>query len=232
MSKGCVLFSQWHVKIFCERDRHACLIVNFGHGQNKTMLKGRIEQHEDVSTVVPLLAKFLEDSHEKWLKFIDEKRDTFYYLNYFSIDQMVFLQQELVKMGTSDKPSKYIYPLLSGIKQDCNQDDLERAMTDAKDGMSNGSESSDDEDDSQTHAIAERQIKYDEIDLDFIEQMEKAGFQTELAKEALKHVSSPDDISEGRLKSQLKLTGMLSYIWYFFYDLSFIFRFCLNLALL
>ncbi|CAG2230057.1 unnamed protein product [Mytilus edulis] len=110
---------------------------------------------------------------------------------------MVFLQQELVKMGTSDKPSKYIYPLLSGIKQDCNQDDLERAMTDAKDGMSNGSESSDDEDDSQTHAIAERQIKYDEIDLDFIEQMEKAGFQTELAKEALKHVSSPDDISEG-----------------------------------
>ncbi|VDH97030.1 Hypothetical predicted protein [Mytilus galloprovincialis] len=198
VSKGCVLFSQWHVKIYCDKGRQACLIVSFGHGQNKTVLKGRIEEHEDVSTVIPLLAKFLEDSHEKWLKYIADKRDKYYYLNYFSIDQMVFLQQELVKMGTKEIPSDLVYPLLSAIKQDCNQDDLERAMTNAKQGMSNGSESSDDEDESQSFVTAEKSIEYDEHQLNFIESMETAGFNTELAKEALNHVSPSEDmIPEG-----------------------------------
>lgn len=200
VSKGCVLFSQWHVKIFCDRTRHACLVVNFGHGQNKTILKGKIEQNEDVSTIVPLLAKYMEDSHEEWLKHIDDKRDRFYFLNYFSIDQMVFLQQELVKMGTHEIPSVLIYPLLSAIKQDCNQDDLELAMTDAKEKMLNGSDSSDDDDEAQPHGITESVINYNENQLTFIESMESAGFQTELAKMALMHVTSAEDIGEGKNK--------------------------------
>ncbi|VDI41382.1 Hypothetical predicted protein [Mytilus galloprovincialis] len=58
VAEGCVLFSQWHVKFLCDRTRKACAFINFGFGEDKHTLKGRIDDtNEDVSSIIPKLAK-------------------------------------------------------------------------------------------------------------------------------------------------------------------------------
>ncbi|CAC5418279.1 RNF213 [Mytilus coruscus] len=136
VAEGCVLFSQWHVKFLCDRTRKACAFINFGFGEDKHTLKGRIDEtNEDVSSIIPKLAKFLEQCHKKWLDYIDERREKYYLLNFFTVDQMVILQQELVKLGTEVEPSVLIYPMLSAVKQGCTKEDLVRAMSAAKDDV-------------------------------------------------------------------------------------------------
>ena len=61
----------------------------------------------------------MESCLEEWLKYIKEKRRSYKHLNYFTIDQLVILQRELVKIGTEEHPSVLIYPLLSAVKRNC-----------------------------------------------------------------------------------------------------------------
>lgn len=69
--------------------------------------------------MIPELAKFLETCLEEWLRHIKDKRKTYLHLNYFTVDQLVILQRELVKIGTEEQPSLLIYPLLSAVKENC-----------------------------------------------------------------------------------------------------------------
>jgi hypothetical protein len=70
VAEGCVLFSQWHVKFLCDKARNACAFINFGFGEEKHTLKGRIDaKNEDVSAIIPKIAKFLEQCHIKWLDY-------------------------------------------------------------------------------------------------------------------------------------------------------------------
>ncbi|CAC5425101.1 RNF213 [Mytilus coruscus] len=198
VAEGCVLFSQWHVKFLCDRTRKACAFINFGFGEDKHTLKGRIDDtNEDVSSIIPKLAKFLEQCHKKWLDYIDERREKYYLLNFFTVDQMVILQQELVKLGTEIEPSLLIYPMLSAVKQGCTKEDLVRAMSAAKLDV--------DKLDFQREEQMEEENQAEEMDAEneaddvkiakFLEVMTKS-YPIELVREALKHVS-PDDIDEG-----------------------------------
>ena len=133
VTDGCVFFLQWHVDFLCGKTEMACAVIHFGHGENEHPLKGRTDEtNEDVSDIIPKLAKFLEQCHDKWLDFIDDNREKYYSLNFFTIDQMVILQQELVKIDSGQEPSALIYPLLSAIKQGCTKEDLVKAMSVAK----------------------------------------------------------------------------------------------------
>ena len=69
---------------------------------------------------VPELANFMETCLIEWLAYIDDKRMKYIHLNYFTVDQLVILQRELVKMGTEENMSCRVYPLLSAIKSDCS----------------------------------------------------------------------------------------------------------------
>ncbi|CAG2236705.1 RNF213 [Mytilus edulis] len=137
----------------------------------------------------------LEQCHERWLEFIDKKRDDYYVLNYFSIEQMVILQQELVKMGVECEPSNLIYPLLSIIKHDCTKENLVKAMKEAKEELEKMDvDEADDE---------EKEIPMEDADSEavigrFILNMMEAGNSEALAREALKNVT-PDQINEGTL---------------------------------
>lgn len=198
VAEGCVLFSQWHVKFLCDRTRKACAFINFGFGDDKHTLKGRTDDsNEDVSSIIPKLATFLEQCLKKWLDYIDKKREKYYLLNFFTVDQMVILQQELVKLGTEVKPSVLVYPMLSVVKQGCTKEDLVRAMSAAKLDVDtldfqreeqmeeeNTTEEMDDENEADVVKIAK-----------FLEIMTSA-YSIELGREALKHVSSID-IDEG-----------------------------------
>lgn len=198
VAEGCVLFSQWHVKFLCDRTRKACAFINFGFGEDKHTLKGRIDDtNEDVSSIIPKLAKFLEQCHKKWLDYIDERREKYYLLNFFTVDQMVILQQELVKLGTEVEPSVLIFPMLSAVKQGCTKEDLVRAMSAAKDDVDKLDSQREEQMEEENQAEAmDAENEADDVKIaKFLDVMTKS-YPIELVREALKHVS-PDDIDEG-----------------------------------
>ncbi|CAG2192039.1 RNF213 [Mytilus edulis] len=200
VEEGCVLFSQWHVKFLCDRGRLACAFIYFGYGEDRHTLKGRVdESSQDVSAIIPKIAKFLEQCHENWLRYIDEKREKYYCLNFFTIDQMVILQQELVKIGSNQEPSALIYPLLSAVKQGCTREDLVRAMSAAKEDVEQMDRRRQEEEETK-ESDEEVMVEVEEPDeiktSKFLQEMITAGYNMELAKEALKNVG-PDDVDGG-----------------------------------
>lgn len=82
--------------------------------------QGRRSSKEDLENIIPELAKFLETCLEDWLRQVKEKRNSYLHLNYFTVDQLVILQRELVKIGTEDAATHLIYPLLSAVKENCS----------------------------------------------------------------------------------------------------------------
>ncbi|XP_052062754.1 E3 ubiquitin-protein ligase rnf213-alpha-like isoform X2 [Mytilus californianus] len=199
VTEGCVLFSQWHVKFLCDKDRKACAFINFGFGEERLTLKGRIdEENHDVSFIIPKLARFLEQCHEKWLDYIDQKREKYYCLNFFTIDQMVILQQELVKIGSAQEPAALIYPLMSAVKHGCTKDDLVKAMSAAKLDVDRAdtereTQKEDEEKDKNEEKV---EVSDDLKTQTFFNEMTKSGYPLGLAREALKHVEA-DDIDGG-----------------------------------
>ena len=78
--------------------------------------------NEDLKDMIPEIARFMESCLTDWLGHINEKRETYKSLNYFTIDQLVILQRELIKFGDDKQcPSHLIYPILSAVKQDCTE---------------------------------------------------------------------------------------------------------------
>jgi hypothetical protein len=72
--------------------------------------------------MIPEIARFMESCLKDWLHHIDEKRELYQSLNYFTVDQLVILQKELLKFGDDEQnPSHLIYPLLSTVKDDCTE---------------------------------------------------------------------------------------------------------------
>ena len=136
----------------------------------------------------------MEKCHEKWLEYIDEKREEYHYLNYFTIDQMVTLQKELVKLSDESEPSKLIYPLLSAIKDGCTKADLVAAMRQAKNDVATKSQEKDEQ---ATEEEVEELPRDTGADVaKFIEEMVTAGYSEKVAKAALEFVK-PDEIDEG-----------------------------------
>ncbi|XP_021363650.1 E3 ubiquitin-protein ligase rnf213-alpha-like, partial [Mizuhopecten yessoensis] len=193
VSSGCVLFSEWKVKFLCDRTRKACSFITFGMGDQLNTLKGRkANEDDDVSSIVPRIAKFMEKCYEEWLKYIADKRDKYYELNYLTIDQMVILQRELVKVGTDEEPSKLIFPLLSGIKKDCSMSDLISAMKAAQREVESMDELRVEE---KSETSSEAEIEEGEEEAVFIREVMKTGYSEELAKKALHHFKA-DEIDD------------------------------------
>ncbi|KAH3784676.1 hypothetical protein DPMN_162640, partial [Dreissena polymorpha] len=112
-------------------NRPVCLVLSFGKGNGVWKLKGRRSETSSLKEMVPAIAKFMEKCLDDWLLYIKTKRSQFYYLNYFTVDQLVLLQRELVIIG-NDSKSELLYPILATVKQDCNQADLNAAIESAK----------------------------------------------------------------------------------------------------
>lgn len=196
MSSGCVLFTKFHVVFRCDTQNATCTFVSFGERGNKQTLRGKTDQdNEDVSCFVPRIAKYLEQCHEKWLEFIDKKREDDYILNFFTIEQTVILQKELVKLGTRDEPSDLVYPLLSVIKNECTREDLVDAMEEARiklEQIEIESQKGDTEDNQieESSEIAKAR---------FIFEMMDSGYSEYLAQQALEHGVDTSHISDGKL---------------------------------
>ncbi|KAL3881507.1 hypothetical protein ACJMK2_027939 [Sinanodonta woodiana] len=196
-SAGCILFKHWQTKFLCDPTRPVCAFIEFGQGAKS--LKGRRTKTDDVTAVIPKIAKFMENCLEKWIGHINQKRSEYLELNYFTTDQLVILQQELVKVGPGQITDIKIYPILSSVKENCTYEDLVDAMRKASDDMEvvqtevDGEHMETENEDDGEAALNE--TKKDKIQK-FIVEMVKSGFSEKLAKVALGHVD-PDQITEG-----------------------------------
>lgn len=202
LSSGCVLFTNWQAKFLCDSERKVCAFVRFGSGEGCTQLKGRRNEEEDISTTIPGLAKFMEICLEEWLKYIDQKRDEYHHLNFFTVDQMVILQRELVLMGGEIEPSDFIYPLLSIVKHDCTKMELIGALKKAKVDVSQREaeqevEMAEEEKDEDIDSDGENQLQATAI-AKFISAITDSGYPERLAREALRKGIAPDEIDEGK----------------------------------
>ena len=181
------------VKFRCDRNSTTCAFISFGIGNTKRTIRGKLDAtNRDVSVFIPKIAKFLENCHVRWLDFINQKREENYILNFFTIEQMVILQEELVKMGFDDETSDLVYPLLSGIKQGCTRGDLVEAMNVASLELKGK-----DLENQELNAVVSEEVAETEVaKTRFIEEIMDAGNSKALAMEALKHFS-PDQIDDG-----------------------------------
>ncbi|XP_076466869.1 E3 ubiquitin-protein ligase rnf213-alpha-like [Babylonia areolata] len=133
---GCVLFLDWTVEFLCDVKRPVCCVSEFSSqgklkGHRKTPEKGPGGK-EDLEDFIAGVAAFLEQCHTEWLDYVDRKRRDYPELNVFTVEQLVFLQQQLIKAG-SEEVSRHVYPMLSLLKEDCSPQDLEQALQDAMD---------------------------------------------------------------------------------------------------
>ncbi|XP_053391302.1 E3 ubiquitin-protein ligase rnf213-alpha-like [Mercenaria mercenaria] len=189
-SAGCVLFKNWTACFFCDQGRPVCAILEFG--ETESQLKGRQSETEELKDIIPKLAGFMESCFDRWMEFIKEKRKKYRHLNYFTTDQLVILQRELVKIGTSEEPSHLIYPLLSAVKSDCTRDNLHTAMVEAKielDGEVEKAQPEEVVDGDQAHELNV------DTEIDFINALVDQGFSASLARKAFKEVGP--DASDG-----------------------------------
>ncbi|XP_052087598.1 E3 ubiquitin-protein ligase rnf213-alpha-like isoform X5 [Mytilus californianus] len=188
VTDGCVLFNFWHATFFCDIERPVCAFLNFGYGKDMHTIKGRTDStKEDVSFLIPKIAKVLENCHKEWLQYINNKREENPLLNYFTIDQIVILQQQLVKVGTDKEPSPLIYPLLSAVKKNCSREELISSMATAKQDVTSMESKRDVEQD-----IDSEPGRNEEID-ENIKKIMKDGFSLSLAKEAWKESDNIED---------------------------------------
>ncbi|XP_053390335.1 E3 ubiquitin-protein ligase rnf213-alpha-like, partial [Mercenaria mercenaria] len=198
-SSGCVLFKDWTAKFLCNPDRPVCAILEFGHGEGVPQLKGRGSTSEDLKDIIRELANFMENCLEEWLKHIKEKRKSYLHLNYYTVDQLVILQRELVKMGTELEPSHLVYPLLCAVKEDCTPDDLLEAMTAAKEEITVDTNMEDEDtgdsesDDGEMPVYATE----DEKKANFVQELVQAGYEEALAMKAFEFVEDKEDVSAG-----------------------------------
>ncbi|XP_053396351.1 E3 ubiquitin-protein ligase RNF213-like isoform X8 [Mercenaria mercenaria] len=199
-SSGCVLFKDWTARFFCdpEPNRPVCAVLEFGQGDGAPQLKVRRSETEDLQDIIPELANFMETCLEEWLKYINKKCKSYLHLNYFTVDQLVILQKELVKMGPDSEPSHLVYPLLSAVKDRCTPDDLLEAMAAAKEEIEGDAEIEVEEDgdsDNEEAETVEDSIE-DEKKQSFVHELVQAGYEEARAIRALEFVD-PEDVTAG-----------------------------------
>ncbi|XP_062615790.1 E3 ubiquitin-protein ligase RNF213-like, partial [Saccostrea cucullata] len=185
VSSGCVLFSNWQARFLCDPERKVCAFLKFENGEGCIQLKGRKTKEEDIKTTIPRITKFMEKCLENWLNYIEQKRDEYHHLNFFTIDQIVILQRELVLMGGEVEPNDFIYPILSIVKHDCAKMDVIDALMKANIEVSK-------KEDEVKSAVMENSAV-----AEFVSEMMKSGFSETSAKKALRAGIDPTEIDEG-----------------------------------
>lgn len=196
ISDGCVLFAKWQATFFCDEHTPVCAFLTFGQGRDAQTLKGQTASTDnDVGFIIQKTAKFLEDCHERWLSYINEKREKFYWLNYFTIDQIVFLQQEIVSVTASQDPSVFTYPMLSDVKQNCNKENLLRALFIAKFDVQQ-TQIKPSIDTTKTVSGLQNESGQNRENPSFLKMITDNGYPVAVAREALKHCGD-QDLEEG-----------------------------------
>ena len=208
---GCCLFHHWKAIFYCDPNKKMLAQVKFGKEGQHIFGGWKKGAKNGVSGYINDLCMFMEDCLNEWLEHIARQRVESYYLNYYTTEQLVILQNELPKINTDIAHiSKNIYPLLSLVKKDCTLENVKNAIHDAFRRMEDmerkataaacGDGKEDDETATEVDEDAEVQEELQlqqETAKKFLREMEDSGFPHKLAVLALKKFG-PENIEEGK----------------------------------
>ncbi|XP_043855804.1 E3 ubiquitin-protein ligase RNF213 isoform X2 [Dromiciops gliroides] len=117
---GNMLFRSWTATVYCCPESQFCIQMNF-----HLEAVGQLTGNGEVTEVLASLCKQMELFLEEWKRFMIEKRSKYFYLNYYTAEQLVYLCIELKKQ----KPSEAALAMLSFIKKNCTKYDVLKILS-------------------------------------------------------------------------------------------------------
>ncbi|KAM9843458.1 E3 ubiquitin-protein ligase rnf213-alpha-like [Aulostomus maculatus] len=117
---GNPLFRHWEAQIKCSSNREqSCITISFNldGGPKVVMVQGSIEEQ------LPELCRKMEKCLDYWRDFVDKQRSQYYYLNYYTAEQIVYLCSELSQQNVTNVEDQVLM-MLSFIKPNCTISDL------------------------------------------------------------------------------------------------------------
>ncbi|XP_078257499.1 E3 ubiquitin-protein ligase rnf213-alpha-like isoform X2 [Rhinoraja longicauda] len=125
-SAGNMLFRNWKIEVYCSRKCEACLIIDFNLKEVRI-----IKAVGKVTDQLPILCKKMEAYLEIWKQYMDQQRSRYYYLNFYTAEQIVYLSTQLFNRNCTRLD---VLMMLSFIKPNCTACDLEVAQHKLFDG--------------------------------------------------------------------------------------------------
>ena len=122
---GCLLFSEWKLTLHCQRLGKVSVHVDFGVG-NTEILAGTKPLLKEMEN----LREFLTSCIGDWQRHVDSQRNKLYYLNYYTIEQLVRLRQGLAVFTNAEPDSldAQVFALLSSVKHQCSLQEVKKIV--------------------------------------------------------------------------------------------------------
>ncbi|XP_018090579.1 E3 ubiquitin-protein ligase RNF213 isoform X2 [Xenopus laevis] len=112
---GNILFRKWEASIYCSDNEKYSLKMKF----NVETL-GEFEGQGNLADLLPDICKMMENLLDQWMDYINKKRTQFYYLNYYTAEQLLYLSQNCQASGISEEALM----MLSFIRPECTKADF------------------------------------------------------------------------------------------------------------
>ncbi|XP_045839965.1 E3 ubiquitin-protein ligase RNF213 isoform X2 [Meles meles] len=116
---GNMLFRAWDAEVYCSPQHSVSIRMDFCLTP-VSQLKGS----GPVATLLEAVSREMECFLDHWKNFVAEKRAKYFYLNYYTAEQLVYLSTELKRQTPSDAA----VTMLSFIKSGCTPTDVAKAL--------------------------------------------------------------------------------------------------------
>ncbi|KAL2092430.1 hypothetical protein ACEWY4_012228 [Coilia grayii] len=122
---GHILFKDWEMTAYCERDHNFKIWMNFG------LTNVEIKGHRPLLEELKGLCESMQCCLSEWLKYVETKRNKYHLLNHFTAKQLVNLCCSMAEVQHQDKISANLLNMLSIMKDDVKDKDVKEALTKA-----------------------------------------------------------------------------------------------------
>ncbi|KAM9385416.1 E3 ubiquitin-protein ligase rnf213-alpha-like isoform 2-T2 [Pholidichthys leucotaenia] len=126
---GNPLFKCWEAKIYCRSQSDPCIsmIINFCKTSQCIHVKGDLVGK--LTSLCDTMELFLKD----WQNFMDKQRADYYYLNYFTADQIFYLCSVVTPTNMNAEIEDKALTMFSFIRPNCTASDVWRRLNDLSD---------------------------------------------------------------------------------------------------
>uniref|UniRef100_A0A3Q3AP92 RING-type E3 ubiquitin transferase n=1 Tax=Kryptolebias marmoratus TaxID=37003 RepID=A0A3Q3AP92_KRYMA len=118
-SAGNPLFRHWEVQINCSSSSYEpSIVMDFNLDSFcSVVVEGSIEEQ------LPELCRKMEKCLDYWMDFVNKQRSYYYFLNYYTAEQIVYLCSKLIPQNVTSVEDQVLM-MLSFIKPNCTSNDL------------------------------------------------------------------------------------------------------------
>ncbi|XP_058231012.1 E3 ubiquitin-protein ligase rnf213-alpha-like [Hemibagrus wyckioides] len=120
---GHILFQDWEMTAYCQKEHDIKIWVKFGI--TNVEIKGKRPLLDELKGLCESMRSCLSE----WLKYMELKRNTYYCLNYFTAKQLVYLCRSVAEFRIEWKNiSTSLLNMLSIMKDNINESDVQNAL--------------------------------------------------------------------------------------------------------